>query len=43
MSLPLKDAEVVADSLRDIHNAVVKCPFVVNRSCIHKDFMFPHG
>jgi hypothetical protein len=33
---PIKDAGVVEDSLIGIHNAVVKCLFVVNRSCIHK-------
>jgi hypothetical protein len=40
---PLRDAGVVADSLTGIHNAMVKCLSVVNRSCIHKDFqVFPH-
>jgi hypothetical protein len=34
-----KDAGVVADSLRDIHSAVAKCKFIVNRSCIHKEFL----
>jgi hypothetical protein len=33
---PLKDAGVVADSLTGIHSAMVKCLFVVNRSCKHK-------
>jgi hypothetical protein len=33
---PYKDAGAVADSLTGIHNAMVKCLFVVNRSCIHK-------
>jgi hypothetical protein len=33
---PLKDAEIVEDSLTAIHNATVKCLFAVNRSCIHK-------
>jgi hypothetical protein len=32
-----KDARAVADSLTGIHNVIVKCRFVVNRSCIHKD------
>jgi hypothetical protein len=36
--LSLKDAGVVADSLTDIHNAMVKYLSVVNRSCIHKGF-----
>jgi hypothetical protein len=31
-----KDAGVVADSLTGIHSAMMKCLFVVNRSCIHK-------
>jgi hypothetical protein len=35
---PFKDVGVVADSLTGIHNAMVKYPFVVNRSCIHKGF-----
>jgi hypothetical protein len=35
---PFKDARVVADSLTGIHRAMVKCLFVVNRSCIHKGF-----
>jgi hypothetical protein len=35
---PIKDAGVVADSLTGIHNAMVKCLFVVNRSCIYKGF-----
>jgi hypothetical protein len=35
---PFKDAGVVADSLTGIHNAVVKCLFVVSRRCIHKGF-----
>jgi hypothetical protein len=33
---PFKDAGVVADSVTGFHIAVVKCLFVVNRSCIHK-------
>jgi hypothetical protein len=39
---PSKDAGAVADSLRGIHSAMVKCLFVVNRSCIHKVFRCPH-
>jgi hypothetical protein len=35
---PLKDAGIVADSLTGIHNAMVKCLFVVNGICIHKGF-----
>jgi hypothetical protein len=35
---PFKDAGAVADGLTGIHNAMVKCPFDVNRSCIHKKF-----
>jgi hypothetical protein len=35
---PFKYAGVVADSLKGIHNAMVKCLFSVNRSCIQKDF-----
>jgi hypothetical protein len=37
-SHPCKDAGVVADSLTGVHNATVKCLFVVNRSRIHKGF-----
>jgi hypothetical protein len=37
-----KDAGVVADTLRGIHSAIVKCLLVVNRSCIHKGFRGPH-
>jgi hypothetical protein len=33
---PFKDAEIVADSLTGIHSAMVKCFFIVNRSCTHK-------
>jgi hypothetical protein len=33
-----KDAGVVADILKGIRNLMVKCLFVVNRSCIHKGF-----
>jgi hypothetical protein len=36
---PFKDAGVVADSLRDILNATVKCLFVVDRSCTYKGFL----
>jgi hypothetical protein len=36
---PCKDAGVVADSLTGIHSAMVKCLFVVNRSCISKGFL----
>jgi hypothetical protein len=35
---PCKDAGADADSLTGIHNAIVKCLFVVNRSCIHRGF-----
>jgi hypothetical protein len=35
---PFKDAGVVADSLTGIHNVMMKCLFVVNRSWIHKGF-----
>jgi hypothetical protein len=38
-----KDVGAVADSLTGIHNAMVKCLFVVNRSCIHKVFRCPQG
>jgi hypothetical protein len=38
---PFRDAGVVADVLAGIHNATVKCLFVVNKSCIHKGFKFP--
>jgi hypothetical protein len=31
-----KDAKVIADSLTGIHNAMLKCLFVVNWRCIHK-------
>jgi hypothetical protein len=33
---PFEGASVVGDSLTDIRNAMVKCLFVVNMSCIHK-------
>jgi hypothetical protein len=36
-----RDAGEVADSLTGIHNAMVKCPFVVNRSYIHKGVQVP--
>jgi hypothetical protein len=39
---PLKDAGEVADSLTDIHNAMVKYLFVVNSNCIHKGFRCLH-
>lgn len=35
---PFKDAEVAADSLTGIHNAIVKYLFVVNRSYVRKEF-----
>jgi hypothetical protein len=35
---PFEDAWVVADSLAGIHNAMVKCRFIVNRSCVHTGF-----
>jgi hypothetical protein len=35
---PYKDAGVVKNRLTGIHNATVKCLFVVNRSCIHTGF-----
>jgi hypothetical protein len=31
-----KDAGVFAGCLTDMHNAMVKCFFIVNRICIHK-------
>jgi hypothetical protein len=40
---PFRDAWVVANSLTGIHSAMVKWPFVHNRSCIHKDIQVsPH-
>jgi hypothetical protein len=33
---PFKEAVLVAGNLTGFHNAMVKCLFVVNRSCIHK-------
>jgi hypothetical protein len=41
-SHPFVDAWAVAGSLRGIRNAMVKCPFIVNKSCIHKGFRCPH-
>jgi hypothetical protein len=41
LSHQFKDARVVADSLIGIHNPMVKCLFVVNRSCIHMGFRYP--
>jgi hypothetical protein len=38
-----KDAGVVAGGLTGIHNAVVKCLFVVSRSCIHRFLCVPTG
>jgi hypothetical protein len=38
---PLTDIGVVADTLTGIQNAVVKCLFVVNRSCIRKGIQVP--
>jgi hypothetical protein len=32
----------LADKLTDIHDAVVKCLFVVSRSFMHKGFRCPH-
>jgi hypothetical protein len=40
---PFKDAGVVADSLTGIHNAMVKCLFIVNRICIHGFLGVPTG
>jgi hypothetical protein len=40
---PFKDVGVVSDSLTGVHNAMVKCLSVVNRSCIRKGFGSPHG
>jgi hypothetical protein len=38
-----KDAGVVSDSLKGVHNAMAKCLFIVNRSCIHRRVkVFPH-
>jgi hypothetical protein len=38
-SHPSKDSGEVADSLTGIHSPIVKCLFVVKRSCIHKEFL----
>jgi hypothetical protein len=35
---PFKDDQVDADSLTGIHNAMVKCLFFADRSCMHKGF-----
>jgi hypothetical protein len=35
---PLRDVGALADSVTDVHNVMVKCLFVVNRSCIRKGF-----
>jgi hypothetical protein len=40
---PFKDAGAVADNLTGIHNVIVKCFFVVNRSCMHNILGFPTG
>jgi hypothetical protein len=42
-SHPRRDAGVVTDTLTGIHNAMVKCLFVVNRSCIHRGLGVPTG
>jgi hypothetical protein len=34
-----RSAGVVVDSLTGIHNAMVKCLFIVNRNCIHMGFL----
>jgi hypothetical protein len=39
---PFKCAGVVADRLKGIHIAMVKCPFTGNMSCIQKDFYVSH-
>jgi hypothetical protein len=36
---PFRDAGVVTVGLAGNCNMMVKCLFVVNRSCIHKDFL----
>jgi hypothetical protein len=33
---PFNDAGVVVDSLTDIYSAMMKYPFVIDRSCIYK-------
>jgi hypothetical protein len=35
---PLKDAEVIAESLKGTHNAMANCVFFANRSCADKGF-----
>jgi hypothetical protein len=37
-----KDAGMRANSLTGIHNAMVKCLYIVSRSCMAKGFMCPH-
>jgi hypothetical protein len=39
---PFRDAGIDVDSLAGIHTAMVKCLFVVDRSCIHKGFQVLH-
>jgi hypothetical protein len=40
----LKETGIVADSLTGLHNATVKCSFIVNRSCKHKNIrVSPRG
>jgi hypothetical protein len=39
--MTFRDAGAVADSLTGIHNMMVKCLFVVNRSCIHEGVQVP--
>jgi hypothetical protein len=34
---------VIANSLTGIHNVMVKCLFVVNRSCVHRVLGIPTG
>jgi hypothetical protein len=41
--LPFKNAGGVADVLTGIHNATVKCLFIVNRSCMHRLLGVPAG
>jgi hypothetical protein len=36
---PFKDAGVVVDKLKGIYTAMVKCLFIVKRSCIHKGIL----
>jgi hypothetical protein len=40
---PFKDAKVVAYGLTNIHNAMVNCLFVDNRSCTDQGFRVPIG